>query len=127
MDKDFKCWVVKRKVAVVMDIIQSKTSFSETSRSFDLLPSEVEDWVEEGKRGLENSLRAKGTGHQRAVRTAAQRDAGGVRRSDVGVACQRKVELPAGRRRDVIETVSRDWNRMWSELRWQSCVVGSMC
>jgi hypothetical protein len=32
----------------VMDIIQGKTSVSEASRSFDLPPSEIEQWVEEG-------------------------------------------------------------------------------
>lgn len=32
---------------------------AEASRSFDVLPSEIEEWVEEGKRGMENALRAK--------------------------------------------------------------------
>ena len=59
VDEDFKRWTAKRKAALVMDIIQGKTSISEASRSFDLPPSEVEEWVEEGKRGLENALRAK--------------------------------------------------------------------
>jgi hypothetical protein len=34
-------------------------SVSEASRSFDLPSSEIEQWVEEGKRGMENALRAK--------------------------------------------------------------------
>ena len=55
VDEDFKRWTAKRKAALVMDIIQGKTSISEASRSFDLPPSEVEEWVEEGKRGLENA------------------------------------------------------------------------
>ena len=42
-----------------MDITQGKTSIAEASRSFDLPPSEIEEWVEEGKRGMENALRAK--------------------------------------------------------------------
>ena len=29
------------------------------SRTFDLNPSEVEQWVDEGKRGMENALRTK--------------------------------------------------------------------
>jgi len=41
------------------DIIQGKTSIAEASRSFDLSPSEIEEWVEEGKRAMENALRAK--------------------------------------------------------------------
>ncbi len=32
---------------------------AEASRAFDLNPSEVEQWVEEGKRGMENALRTK--------------------------------------------------------------------
>ena len=59
VEEDFKCWMAKRKAALVMDIIQGKTSVSEASRSFDLPPSEIEQWVEEGKRGMENALRAK--------------------------------------------------------------------
>lgn len=31
----------------------------ETSRSFDLPPSEIEEWIDEGKRGMENALRSK--------------------------------------------------------------------
>ena len=59
VEEDFKRWTAKRKAALVMDIIQGKTSVSEASRSFDLPPSEIEEWVEEGKRGMENALRAK--------------------------------------------------------------------
>jgi len=59
VEEDFKRWTAKRKAALVMDIIQGKTSIAEVSRSFDLPPSEIEEWVEEGKRGMENALRAK--------------------------------------------------------------------
>lgn len=31
---------------------------AEASRSYDLPPSEIEKWVEDGKRGMENALRA---------------------------------------------------------------------
>ena len=31
---------------------------AEASRSFDLTPSEIEGWIEDAKRGMENSLRA---------------------------------------------------------------------
>ena len=59
VEEDFKRWTAKRKAALVMDIIQGKTSVAEASRAFDLLPSEIEEWVEEGKRSMENALRAK--------------------------------------------------------------------
>lgn len=32
---------------------------AEASRQFDLPPSEIEDWVDQGKSGMENALRAK--------------------------------------------------------------------
>jgi hypothetical protein len=32
---------------------------SEASRQFDLPPSEIDSWVEDRKRGMENALRAK--------------------------------------------------------------------
>ena len=32
---------------------------AEASRVFDIPPSEIEEWVDEGRKGLENALRAK--------------------------------------------------------------------
>ena len=58
MDYSIKRWTAKRKTALVIEIIQGKTTVAEASRSFDLAPSEIEGWVEDAKRGLENSLRA---------------------------------------------------------------------
>ena len=59
MNDDIKRWTAKRKMALVMDIIQGKTSVSEASRAYDLSPSEVENWVDEAKRGMENALKSK--------------------------------------------------------------------
>ena len=59
MEDDIKRWTAKRKTALVLEIIQGKTTVSEASRAYDLNPSEVEQWVDEGKRGMENALRAK--------------------------------------------------------------------
>ena len=59
VEEDFKRWTAKRKAALVTEILQGKTSVSEAARSFDLSPSEIEDWVDEGKKGLENALRAE--------------------------------------------------------------------
>ena len=58
MDDKVKRWTAKRKSALVIEIIQGKTTVSEASRSYDLSPSEIEGWVEDAKRGMENSLRA---------------------------------------------------------------------
>ena len=58
MEEDIKRWTARRKAALVLEIIQGKTTVAEASRSFDLPPSEIEQWVEDGKRGMENALRA---------------------------------------------------------------------
>jgi transposase-like protein len=58
MEDEIKRWTAKRKSALVLDIIQGKTTVSEASRSYDLSPSEVETWVDDAKRGMENALRA---------------------------------------------------------------------
>jgi transposase-like protein len=59
MEDDIKRWTAKRKAALVMEIIQGKASISEASRAFDVSPAEIEEWVDEAKRGMENALRAK--------------------------------------------------------------------
>jgi transposase-like protein len=59
MDEEIKRWTARRKSALVLDIIQGKATVAEASRQFDLPPSEIENWIDEGKRGLENALRAK--------------------------------------------------------------------
>ena len=43
----------------MLEIIQGKTTVAEASRQFDLIPSELEGWVEKAKAGMENALRAK--------------------------------------------------------------------
>ncbi|PJK02393.1 transposase [Lysobacteraceae bacterium NML71-0210] len=58
MDEEIKRWTARRKSALVLEIIQGKTTVAEASRQFDLTPAEVESWVEDGKRG-KNALRAK--------------------------------------------------------------------
>ena len=59
MEEEIKRWTARRKSALVLEIIQGKTTVSEASRQFDLTPSEIESWVDEGKREMENALRAK--------------------------------------------------------------------
>jgi transposase-like protein len=43
---------------LVVEIIQGKTTVAEASRAYDLSPSEIEGWVDDAKRGMENALRA---------------------------------------------------------------------
>lgn len=39
MEEDIKRWTAKRKSALVLDIIQGKTTVAEASRQYDLSPS----------------------------------------------------------------------------------------
>src|SRR5574343_689904 len=57
MEEEIKRWTAKRKSALVIEILQGKTTVVESSRAFDLSPSEIEGWVEVAKRGMENALR----------------------------------------------------------------------
>ena len=59
MEEEFKRWTAKRKTQLVLDILQGRTTVAEASRSYDLAPSEIEEWVEDGRKGMENALRAK--------------------------------------------------------------------
>jgi len=59
MDEEIKRWLPRRKSALVLDIIQGKTTVSESSRQFDLPPSEIESWIDQAKAGMENALKAK--------------------------------------------------------------------
>ncbi|WP_245216466.1 DUF1153 domain-containing protein [Sagittula salina] len=44
MDDSIKRWTAKRKTALVIEIIQGKTTVAKASRSFGLTPSEIEGW-----------------------------------------------------------------------------------
>lgn len=56
--EEVKRWTAKRKGALVMEILLGKTTVAEASRAYDLQPSEIENWVDDAKRGMENALRA---------------------------------------------------------------------
>jgi transposase-like protein len=45
MDEEIKRWTARRKSALVLEIIQGKTTVAEASRAFDLTPAEIESWV----------------------------------------------------------------------------------
>lgn len=57
--EEFKRWMPRPKSALVLEIIQGKTTVAAASRQFDLTPAEIESWVDDGKRRTENALRAK--------------------------------------------------------------------
>ncbi len=55
--EDIKRWTAKRKSALVIEIIQGKTTVAAASRTYDLAPSEIEGWVEDARKGMENALK----------------------------------------------------------------------
>lgn len=57
--RERKRWTAKCKAAMVMEIIQGKTTVADASRSFDLPHSEIDEWVHEAKKGIDNALRSK--------------------------------------------------------------------
>jgi transposase-like protein len=59
MDEDVKRWTARRKRALFFEVIQGKATVAEAARSYDLTPSEIEEWVDQGELGMENALRAK--------------------------------------------------------------------
>ncbi|MGB0132362.1 DUF1153 domain-containing protein [Dokdonella sp.] len=59
MEEEIKYWTAQRKSALVLEIIQGKTTVTEASRQFDSTPAEIEEWVDQGKSGMESALRAK--------------------------------------------------------------------
>src|SRR5450432_670331 len=58
MDEEIKRWTARRKAALVVEILQGKTTIAEASRLHDLPPSEIDSWADDAKRGMENALRA---------------------------------------------------------------------
>jgi len=42
---------------LVLEILKGKTTVAEAARRYDLKPSEIKAWLDEGIRGMENSLR----------------------------------------------------------------------
>lgn len=59
MIEDMKRWTACRKSALVLEIIQGKTTIAESAKPYDLAPSEIEEWGDQGKAGMENAMRAK--------------------------------------------------------------------
>ena len=59
MEEEIKRWTARRKSQLVLEIIQGKTTVAEAARQYDLPPSEIEEWIDQGKAGMENALKAK--------------------------------------------------------------------
>jgi hypothetical protein len=84
MDEGINRWAARLESPLVLGIIQVKTTVSESSRQFDLPPSEIESWIDQAKSVMENALKVKPEGIREQYYVAVQRAAGSVRGSDVG-------------------------------------------
>src|SRR5699024_816930 len=114
MEQDIKRWTAKRKSALVLNIIQGKTTVAEASRAYDLSPSEIESWAEEGKSGMENALRTKphNVREQDEHQVKDLQEAYGeamleLRARNRRFGAAKKVAVPAGRGREMIETIRK--------------------
>ena len=58
LEDGIKRWTAKRKSALVIEIVRGKTTVAEASRSYDLAPSEIENWMDDTRKGMENALKA---------------------------------------------------------------------
>lgn len=58
-EEDIKRWTAKRKSSLVANIIQGKTTLCEFVEPIDLTALEIENWVDNDKRTMENALRTK--------------------------------------------------------------------
>ena len=78
--------------------------------------------MEDGKRGMVNALRANPQDPSRTVRERIEGPAGSLRRGDAGTACQKTIAVPAGRGREVIETIRQGLERRWLRCFDQSAI-----
>uniref|UniRef100_UPI00016A7445 DUF1153 domain-containing protein n=1 Tax=Burkholderia oklahomensis TaxID=342113 RepID=UPI00016A7445 len=99
MDEDIKGWTAKRKSALVLDIIQGKTTVAEASRAYDLSPSEVENWVDDGKRGMENALRANPQDVKEQYERQIKELQEAYGEAMLELRARKKIAVPAGRGR----------------------------
>ena len=51
---EIKRMTAKKKAELVMDIFQGKTTVAEVSRKYDLTPAQIEEWMEDARKGMEN-------------------------------------------------------------------------
>ncbi|MFC0311408.1 transposase [Chromohalobacter canadensis] len=54
-----KRWTAKRKASLVMDNLKDKVTVAEVVRQHDLTVFEVEDWIDEAQRNMENGGKAR--------------------------------------------------------------------
>jgi hypothetical protein len=108
MDADIKRWIARRKSALVLQVIWGKTTTAAASRQFDLTPTEIERWVEEGKRGMEHTRRSK----SQDVRKQQERQLKDLQEAHdeamLSIHARKKSGIPAGEGRELLLSVQQD-------------------
>ena len=66
---EIKRWTAKRRTALVLEILQGKTTAAEAARRHCLKVSEIEDWKNKFLAGAENALRSRPPATSRAQMT----------------------------------------------------------
>ena len=56
---DIQRWTGKRKAELVLEILTGKITVAEACRRHSLIPSEIEEWMEDGTKAMENALKAR--------------------------------------------------------------------
>lgn len=104
-EDDIKRWTAKRKSALVLEIIQVRPTVAEASRQYDLSPSEVEQWIGDSKRSMENALRVdpQDVREQYERRLKDLQEAYGE--AMLGSCAPKNTVVPVGRGREAIETI----------------------
>lgn len=105
MEEEIKRWTARRKSALVLEVLQGRTTVSEASRQFDLPPSEIESWVEDAKRGMENALRAKPEDVREQYERQLKELQEAYGEAMLELRARKKIAVPAGEGRVMIEAI----------------------
>lgn len=69
---------------------------AEASRACDLQPSEIEVWLDDGRKGVENALKANPQHVREQYEHQFKESAGGLRRNDAGAGRKKKLQSLLG-------------------------------
>ena len=102
MNEEIRRWTARRKAALVMEIIQGTTTVAEASRQHDLTPSEVETWVDDAKRGMENALKARPEDIREQYDRQLKELQSAYGEAMLELRARKKIGIPAGQGRELI-------------------------
>ncbi|MCO7217587.1 DUF1153 domain-containing protein [Halomonas sp. OfavH-34-E] len=96
-DNPIKRWTAKRKASVLMDIFKGKTTAAEVASQYDLTVSEIEGWVDEAQRSLENGFKARPKDIREQYESELRKTKEKTGRSPSAELCAKKIHAPARR------------------------------